>query len=42
MLIEIKDPSKSLEVNRSSRKPKFKFPMNVVLDEFSICVAILC
>lgn len=40
MLTEIRDPGKTLEAIGPSRKPKFKFPVNAVLDELSTCTAI--
>ena len=41
-LIEGRDPGKNLEATGTSRKPKFQFPVSMVLEEVSICVALAC
>lgn len=41
-LIKDRDPGKYLDAIGTSRKPKSQFPVNVVLEELSICVALVC
>lgn len=41
-LIEGSDPGKNLEATGTSRKPKFQFPVSMVLKEVNIRVALVC
>lgn len=41
-LIEGSNPGKNLEATSTSRKPKFQFPVSMVLEEVSIRVALVC